>query len=154
MRFINKPAMILCTLALVLLISSPVIHAQDSNADLLAKLESMQQQIDELRTQLAETQNQGVETDAKVEAVAEVIESGTPQVAEARKTTIGGYGELHYNNLSAEDPSRDVEAIDFHRFVLFFGHEFNDKTRFYSEVEVEHAYVADTGGDTPGEVEI
>ena len=154
MRFTNKPATVLGTLALVLLLSSPVIHAQDSNTALLAKLESMQQQIDELRAQLAETQNQGDETDAKVEAVAEVIESGTPQVAQASKTTIGGYGELHYNNLSAEDSSRDVEAIDFHRFVLFFGHEFNDKTRFYSEVEIEHAYIADTGGDTPGEVEI
>ena len=44
--------------------------------------------------------------------------------------------------------------IDLHRFVLFFGHEFNDRTRFYSEVEIEHGFVADTGGDTPGEVEI
>ncbi len=154
MRFINKPIILISMIALVFLVTSPVIHAQDSNAELLAKLESMQQQIDELRAQLARTQDQGVETDAKIEAVAEVIESGTPQVAQARKTTIGGYGELHYNNLSAEDPSRDVEMIDLHRFVLFFGHEFNDKTRFYSEVEIEHAFVADSGGDTPGEVEI
>jgi hypothetical protein len=154
MRFISKPVMFISMIALVFSFTSPVIHAQVSNAELLAKLESMQQQIDELRAQLAQTQNQGVETDAKVEAVAEVLETGSPQVAQARKTTIGGYGELHYNNLSADDPSRDVEMIDLHRFVLFFGHEFNDKTRFYSEVEIEHAFVADSGGDTPGEVEI
>ncbi len=82
------------------------------------------------------------------------MEAGLPQVTETSRTKIGGYGELHYNNLNADDPSRDVEMIDFHRFVLFFGHEFNDRTRFYSEVEVEHAFVADSGGDTPGEVEI
>jgi hypothetical protein len=154
MRFIHQPATLAGTIALVFFLSSPVIHAQENNADLLAKLESLQQQIDELKAQLAQNQQQGEETDAKVEAVAEVLESGTPQVAEARKTTIGGYGELHYNNLSANDPSKDLEEIDLHRFVLFFGHEFNDKTRFYSEVEVEHALVGDTGGDTPGEVEI
>jgi len=136
------------------MLTSQDTHAQESNAELLAKLESMQQQIDELRQQLEQTQTQTVETDAKVEAVAEVVESGSMEQPRASKTTIGGYGELHYNNLSAADPARDVESIDLHRFVLFFGHEFNDKTRFYSEVEVEHAYVADSGGDTPGEVEI
>ena len=154
MLIFNKVMKLLGASVLVWVLASQTIYAQDSNAELLAKLESMQQQIDELRQQLAQTQNQTVETDAKVEAVAEVIESGAPQVAETRKTTIGGYGELHYNNLSARDPSRDLESIDFHRFVLFFGHEFNDKSRFYSEVELEHAYVADTGGNTPGEVEL
>ena len=154
MRTANKPGKILIAMTIVFMLVSPTSFAEPSNADLLAKLESMQQQIDELRLQLAQTQDQSNETDAKVEAVAEVIESSTPMVAEARKTTIGGYGELHYNNLSAKDPARDLERLDLHRFVLFFGHEFNDKTRFYSEVEVEHAFVADTGGDTPGEVEI
>ena len=154
MRFMNKPGTILVTAALVFLLNIPAAHAQVSNAELLAKLESMQQQIDELKLQLAENEEKTNETDAKVEAVAEVMESAPPQVAQASKTTIGGYGELHYNNLNAEDPSRDVDMIDLHRFVLFFGHEFNDRTRFYSEFEVEHAFVADSGGDTPGEVEI
>ncbi len=154
MRFINNPRGVLSVIAFILLLVSPGTHAHDNNEELLGQLESLQQQINDLRNQLQQNQTQTAETDAKVEAVAEVIESGSPQVSEARKTTIGGYGELHYNNLSANDPSYDLERIDFHRFVLFFGHEFNDKTRFYSEFEVEHALVADTGGDTPGEVEI
>ena len=150
----SKFARILSTAMLICLLNYPAAHAQESNADLLAKLELMQQQIDELREQLERTQNQTVETDAKVEAVVEVVESGSMQQPAVRKTTIGGYGELHYNNLSAVDPSNDLKMIDFHRFVLFFGHQFNDKTRFYSELEVEHAFVADSGGDTPGEVEV
>jgi len=154
MRFINKPGIILVTAILVFLLNIPTAHAQVSNAELLEKLELMQLQIDELKRQIAENEEKSNETDAKVEAVAEVMESAPPQVAQASKTTIGGYGELHYNNLNAKDPSRDVDMIDLHRFVLFFGHEFNDKTRFYSEFEVEHAFVADSGGDTPGEVEI
>ena len=154
MRLTNKPGKIITTIALVFLLNIPTSHAQVSNAELLEKLESMQLQIDELKRQLAENEEKTNETDAKVEAVAEVMESAPPQVAKASRTTIGGYGELHYNNLNAKDPARDVEMIDLHRFVLFFGHEFDDKTRFYSEVEIEHAFVADSGGDTPGEVEI
>lgn len=141
-------------MALACFLFSPVIQAQAGNAELLEKLDFLQQQIDELKKQLEATQNQAVETDAKVEAVAEVIDAEPAQVAIAQKTTIGGYGELHYNNLSAEDPSHDVEMIDFHRFVLFFGHEFNERTRFYSELELEHAFISDSGGDTPGEVEL
>ncbi len=154
MRFTNKPGTLFTTLVLVFLLNIPSAHAQVSNAELLEKLESMQLQIDELKRQIAENEEKTNETDAKVEAVAEVMESAPLQVAQASRTTIGGYGELHYNNLNAKDPSKDVEMIDLHRFVLFFGHEFNDRTRFYSEVEVEHAFVADSGGDTPGEVEI
>lgn len=151
MRFTNYPGRILGILALVFLLASPAIHAQDSNADLIAKLEFLQQQIDELKQQMKQTQNQTVETDAKLEAVAEVIESGPSYTAETSRTTISGYGELHYNNLSAEDPSHDLESVDFHRFVLFFGHEFNDKTRFYSEFELEHSVAGD---GQPGEVEL
>ncbi len=154
MRFSIRPWVMMATMALVFLLGIPTSHAQVSNAELLEKLESMQQQIDELKRQIAQNEEKTNETDAKVEAVAEVMESAPPQVAKASRTTIGGYGELHYNNLNAKDPARDVEMIDLHRFVLFFGHEFNDKTRFYSEVEIEHAFVADSGGDTPGEVEI
>ena len=154
MLLANRFAWMLSLTTLVCLLASPITYAQENNADLVAKLEFLQQQIDELKHQLIQTQNQTVETDAKVEAVVDVVESGLIRQPAVRQTTIGGYGELHYNNLDAVDPSKDVEVIDFHRFVLFFGHQFNDKTRFYSELEVEHAFIADSGGDTPGEVEL
>ncbi len=154
MRLTHTTGNLITAIALICLLASNNTQAQLSNSELLERLDAMQQQIDELKQQLAQTKDQAEETDAKVEAVADVIESEQPLVADTRKTTIGGYGELHYNNLSANDPSRDLEEVDFHRFVLFFGHEFNDKTRFYSEVELEHALVADSGGDTPGEVEL
>ncbi|MGB5291019.1 MAG: hypothetical protein WBN41_06175, partial [Lysobacterales bacterium] len=154
MSFCNKSWTSIATVALVFLLNTPTVNAQVSNAELLEKLELMQMQIDELKRQIAENEEKTNETDAKIEAVAEVMESAPPQLAKASKTTIGGYGELHYNNLNAKDPAKDVNMIDLHRFVLFFGHEFDDRTRFYSEFEVEHALVADSGGDTPGEVEI
>ncbi len=142
------------TALLTLLIAATPAYAHEDNADLARKLASLQQQIDALKQQLAQTQNQTDETDAKVEVVAEVIESQPAAQTSTLQTSIGGYGELHYTSLDATDPARDVDEIDFHRFVLFFGHQFNNKTRFYSEVELEHSFAADSGGNTPGEVEL
>jgi hypothetical protein len=50
---------------------------------------------------------------------------------------VGGYGELHYNNYQGGATEKD--QIDFHRFVLFFGHKFNDWISFKSEFELEHS---------------
>src|ERR1041385_2780043 len=49
-------------------------------------------------------------------------------------TTVGGYGELHYN----EPDGDSTGTLDFHRFVLYLGHSFNDNLTFKSEVEIEH----------------
>ena len=59
-------------------------------------------------------------------------------------TTLGGYGEMHLN-------LGDKEQIDFHRWVLFLSHKFNDRISFHSELEVEHSLAGD---GKPGEVEI
>lgn len=77
----------------------------------------------------------------QINILADQIESNTG----GSSTTIGGYGELHYNNLDSK------KEIDFHRFVLFFNHEFNNKIRFFSEFELEHAL---SGNGKPGEVEL
>ena len=86
------------------------------------------------------------ETDEMISATADQIESTTNNDSIFSNTTIGGYGELHYNNYDNEDAE-----IDFHRFVLFFGHEFTDSIRFFSEFELEHSLAGD---DKPGEVEL
>ena len=69
-------------------------------------------------------------------------------------TSVGGYGELHYNNWSNGEGETKKE-IDFHRFVLFFNHQFNDKIRFFSELELEHGTINDTAdGSSPGSVAV
>ena len=64
-----------------------------------------------------------------------------------RNTTIGGYGEMHLNKLNNQNPGgADKDELDFHRFVLFMGYEFNDQLRFFSELEVEHSLVEGGSG--------
>ena len=64
------------------------------------------------------------------------------------KTSIGGYGEMHYNYLENQTAGGDDQKeIDLHRFILFVGHEFSDSVRFFSELEVEHAQSDKNGGE-------
>lgn len=62
--------------------------------------------------------------------------------------TIGGYGEVHYNNFKNTNAK---DKIDFHRFVLFIGKDINDWITFKSELELEHA-LSETG--EPGAIEL
>ncbi len=53
------------------------------------------------------------------------------------KLSIGGYGEVHYNQQISKD-TRYNGKMDVHRMVMFFGYQFNDKTSFITELEFEH----------------
>jgi len=61
--------------------------------------------------------------------------------------TLSGYMEVHLN----KEQDRPTEA-DLHRFVLMVGHSFSDRLKFWSEVEIEHAFVE--GAEESGEVAI
>ena len=53
------------------------------------------------------------------------------------KTTIGGYGEMHYD-MEANDGDG---KLDFHRFIIYYKHQFSPKWSMMSEVEIEHNMV-------------
>jgi len=53
------------------------------------------------------------------------------------KLTIGGYGQIDYNQL-LDNGSYNNGGLDVHRLVLMFGYKFNAKTQFITEIEVEH----------------
>ncbi len=107
--------------------------------------------ITETRVEVAKTKVEVVNTQEQVEAtviaVEEMSASGTGGGSGWwDRTSVGGYGELHWNYF--EDAG---DTVDFHRFVLFVNHEFNDWIQFFSELEVEHSI---SGDGQPGEVEL
>jgi hypothetical protein len=63
------------------------------------------------------------------------------------KTTVGGYGELHYNWSEIDGADEPTKKLDFHRFVLFYSHAWTEKWSFKSEVELEHNFVNDGHGE-------
>ena len=137
-------AVLVTTTALFSLATHPTLAAPTME-EMWEIIQKQQSQIEALTKQLESA-------DAKVEATAAAVED----VAMFRgsmqsggwwdRTSIGGYGELHYN-------SGKPDRLDFHRFVLFVGHQFTDRLRLHTELEVEHALVEDTDdGSGPGEV--
>lgn len=99
--------------------------------------------VEELREDLDQTRE-------RLDAAIDMLEARDKGEARQR-VHIGGYGELHYNNLEDENGDEVKEEIDFHRFVLFFGYDFTSDIRFVSEVELEHALA---GEGKEGEVEL
>ncbi|MAP79552.1 MAG: hypothetical protein CL526_00555 [Aequorivita sp.] len=50
-----------------------------------------------------------------------------------KSVTIGGYGEMVYNQ-----PEGDNGKLDVHRLVLLLGYKFDERTQFVTEIEFEH----------------
>ncbi|HEY9098365.1 MAG TPA: porin [Thiobacillus sp.] len=113
------------------------------------RMNALEAENQSLKGQIKTTEQQVAATNEQVEKVASKPTSGLASWAE--RTRIGGYGELHYNNLEGKGGASDKDEIDFHRFVLFFGHTFNERTRFFSELEVEHSIA---GEGQKGEIEL
>ena len=98
--------------------------------------------IEKLKKQLEEQQQQ-------IDALADALEQQNTAGSGAEwfnKTTLGGYGEHHFNHFK-----NGTDEVDAHRFVLYIGHQFSDKVRFFSEFELEHS-VAGEGKN--GEIEL
>lgn len=84
----------------------------------------------------------------KLIAISLVLYNSTYSQSDSH-TTIGGYGELHYN----EPDGIKKGMLDFHRFVIYLGHNFNDKISFRSEIEIEHTRIV-AGNASGGELAI
>lgn len=74
-----------------------------------------------------------------------------------RGVSIGGYGEVLYQNFDDEredgsDAGR-TDTIDLLRAVFYFGYKFDDRFLFNSEVEYEHATTGE-GSEEKGEVSV
>lgn len=141
--------------ALSLAFGSSVGSTQEmpSAEEMWQLIKQQQEQISRLEDKLGvtektveETKEKVEETEMALEATATAIESSSASSVDGTTsgTSLGGYAELHYNG-------GEKDEIDFHRFVLFVGHEFNDKIRFFSELEIEHSLA---GEGKPGEVEL
>ncbi len=131
-------------------------HGEDQVAKIMAMLEAQQAEIAELQAALEEVTGEGVTMTTNIpqgsDAVGAAGSRWSPMANKkkgkaaswAEKTSIGGYGELHSTHTNGKDGSTsDTDKTDFHRLVLFVGHEFNSWSRFASEIEFEHSWAGE-----------
>ena len=120
-------------IALSALLTVTAANAAPTAEEMWQTIQDQQKVIEQLQEQL--------------DVTAEAVESGGGSSGSswADKTYMGGYGELHYKAGDGTDQA------DFHRFVLYIGHDYTDNIHFFSEFELEHSLA---GEGKPGEVEL
>jgi len=52
--------------------------------------------------------------------------------------SIGGYGQIDYNQTINSNTAGEIGKLDVHRMVLMFGYKFNKNANFITEIELEH----------------
>ncbi len=136
-------------------------------ADLKAQIQALKEALVPQAAAVAPAAGQAPRTaaDAAPSGGTEQRSAGTPAPAAGTETksaqapsdypakppnniSFWGYGELNYNNY-VNDTSRN--QADLRRFVIGVAYDFNDRLRFNSEVEWEHAVAS---ADDHGETEI
>ena len=95
----------------------------------------------ELQQQLKNQQKQMKILEKRLNIIADSVDKKKAD----SKLSLGGYGELHYNNGS------EGSKVDLHRFVLGVKYDYTDRIRFISELELEHSVA---GEEQEGEIEM
>ena len=130
------------------------------------QIKLLQQQIQELK----EAQKTASEAKADTEALKEEfrklkLELSVPEIENKsfyglgpaaskamfnpKGVSIGGYGEIHFIHNPDTKPKNTIDAK---RLILYFGYAFNEKLKFNSEIEWEHAFVE--GKEESGETAV
>jgi hypothetical protein len=156
------------------LIASPVNAAQPDAATAVTKklenkLDDMAKQLAEMRSELAQLKQENTQLKAQQEqqaqtakqtaadqetikaqvaAASQNVQTALAKTSPLENVSLWGYGEMYYTR-----PTRKSEntRADLARGVFGIGYQFDEKTRFNSEFEIEHAV---TSSSDPGEFEV
>ncbi|WP_224788569.1 porin [Pandoraea terrae] len=124
-------------------------------AELRQQLQDMKQQNATLATQQQQTAQQTQQTvvtqqqlQTEVAAATQAAQQAQAKISPWENVSLWGYGEIYYAR-----PTRrsDLTRADLARAVFGIGYQFDDKTRFNSEFEIEHAI---TSASDVGEFEV
>ena len=109
-------------------------EATPDNAELARRLDILSREVDDMK--LGEVAGSPESRYGLGPAASKVYFVG-------RGVSIGGYGEMLYENFASEnesgDPASSRDRIDFLRQILYLGYKFDDRLVFNSELEFEHA---------------
>jgi outer membrane murein-binding lipoprotein Lpp len=129
-----------------MLCAAPQARADD--AELRARVERLAAEVEALRAELTRLNATTEAVASQQEATTETSNRAPASESGGQQTTLFGYGEINYNRPRGDSSEA---RMDLRRAVLGVGHRFDERTRFMTEIEFEHAV---TSADDKGEAEI
>ena len=137
-RFVTAVTLLL-GLASVGAVGARAVHAQDQDSARIAELE---RQMDAVSREL-ERMRLGQDVVVADSSVQGFGPAASKVYRVQQGASIGGYGEVLYENYAAEaedgTTAGPTDRWDALRAIVYVGYKFNDRLLFNSEIEVEHA---------------
>ena len=148
-----NPSLSKTTLALALGLSACVAHSE-TEPDWMKELRQLRQDVMHLKSELAQLKAERAAagapiTSPPVEAGALAPATSTPMASSPAavmpptepesRVSLFGYGEMFYTRPLRNSAQTQATA---RRAVLGFGYQFNERTRFAAELEIENAVVS------------
>ena len=133
--------------ALLVLTCGTGLSQAAGTQDLEARVQALADQLEAVKAELAQLKSQ---QSAQGQAIAAPAATAAAAgfVSTAGGPSFFGYGEVNYSRPTADSAKA---TADVGRFVLGIGYQFDENTRFASELELEHAV---SSASDPGEVEV
>jgi hypothetical protein len=154
-------------LSMALLSSVALAHASEDKIKILEEqIKHLQEEVQKLKQEQASVEEVKEENESIKEELRKLkIEIAMPELEvksyygmgpaaskamfNQKGVSIGGYGEIHFVHNPDEKPKNTIDAK---RLILYFGYAFNEKLKFNSEIEWEHAFVE--GKEESGETAV
>ena len=149
MKINSKRALFLPVLTAAVMSGAASAAAPDAT-QIEQRIDALSQQIEALKAQVQQLKAQNEALANQQEQLAAAAPASTTATASSPldKLSLWGYGEVNYSR-----PIHDVDqtSADLARAVFGIGYKFDERTRFNSEYEVEHAV---SSADDAGEMEV
>jgi len=149
---------------------SSVVFAQSTEErirELEEQIRTLQQEVQKLKEEQRKTEDIKQDTEVIKEELRKLrLEIAIPQLKiktysglgpaaskamfNPRGVSIGGYGELTFRHNSVNARGGAKSIADVQRLILYFGYAFDEKLKFNSELELEHASTSGTHGTGGG----
>jgi len=154
-------------LSMALLSSVALAHASEDKIKILEEqIKHLQEEVQKLKQEQASVKEVKEENESIKEELRKLkIEIAMPELEvksyygmgpaaskamfNQKGVSIGGYGEIHFVHNPDKKPKNTIDAK---RLILYFGYAFNEKLKFNSEIEWEHAFVE--GKEESGETAV
>ncbi|ACD66533.1 MAG TPA: DUF3373 domain-containing protein [Sulfurihydrogenibium sp.] len=154
-------------LSMALLSSVALAHASEDKIKILEdQIKLLQEEVQKLKQEQASVKEVKEENESIKEELRKLkIEIAMPELEvksyygmgpaaskamfNQKGVSIGGYGEIHFVHNPDKKPKNTIDAK---RLILYFGYAFNEKLKFNSEIEWEHAFVE--GKEESGETAV